>query len=1329
MLPRRFLRAAPCLGVVFGCLLAVPARAADWPMWRYDGNRSAASPESLPADLHLMWTRDYPALKPAWPDQAKMQFDAAYEPIIAGKRLFIGSPWTDSVTAIDTETGNELWRFHADGPVRFAPVVWQGKVYFVSDDGFLYCLDAGKGTLIWKFRGGPADRRVLGNDRLVSTWPARGAPVIADGTVYFAASIWPFMGIFIHALDAKTGQVIWTNSGDGSIYMKQPHGTDSFASIAPQGPLVVIGDMLLIPGGRSVPAVYDRKTGKLIKYQLNENGKRGGGSEVAAVGKIFFNGNAVFELPSEKWLGDFGRPYVLTPNVAFLYQTGAMRAYDLKTAGNRTFETKDAKTGKVNKSTRWVMDELASCKVPPVEVAIKAGARLYAGAEKQVFAVEFPASLTPSTTPDKNQQAKQGKITWQATIDGTPLRLAAADGKLFAVTIEGRIYCFGGKKVEERNHFISLPPPAIDDAWTEKARNILETTKVRAGYCIVWGVGNGRLVRELARLSELHIIVVEPDEKKVAAFRKELVATGLYGRRVAIHAGHPTTFPMPPYLASLIVCEDYQAAGEEPGLAFLQKTFQALRPYGGVAWLPWQKGNGNEFQEQLRVKEFQRLANDAELANARVREGAGGVLLVREGALPGAANWTHEHADAANTRVSRDQIVKAPLGVLWFGGPSHDGILPRHGHGPQPQVIDGRLLIEGVDMLRCMDIYTGRVLWETRLPGLGQFYNNLAHQPGANASGTNFISTSDGIYIAYADSCVRLDPATGKKLSQFKLPQIPGADMSAPWGYISVVDDYLIGGADPWYDAKLFKPLMDLKASDDDANKTTDAKTDPVKAAADKLLATLSRGANDNMSASRHLVVMDRHTGEVLWRVAAGGGFRHNGVCVGNGRLYAIDTLSSMEISRLKKRNEPITFKPRLLVLDLKTGKELWKADVDVFGTWLSYSDKHDVLVESGRNARDTLNDEAKGMRAYRAGTGEVLWTNKSYLGPAILHGDIILKDQNACELLTGKPYLRTDPITGQPVEWKWVRNYGCNTPAASEHLMTFRSGAAGYFDLCGDSGTGNFGGFKSGCTNNLIVAGGVLTAPDYTRTCTCSYQNQTSIALVNMPEAEMWTSFGPSPVRDAIRRVGINFGAPGDRKSPDGTLWLEYPSVGGQSPVVPLRLVGSKLDWFRRHSSLVEGDMSWVGASGVKGLSSVTILRGPDPKMLYVCESLCQAFAPIPAGPAFFPTSLGQVGLSPYPKPKADFQPPQRNYTLRLHFVEPDGLTPGQRVFSVQIQGKEVLKDFDIAREAGTNHVLVKEFKGVTMTKELTVSFAPSKTATVKMPVLCGIELVAEGW
>ena len=253
--------------------------------------------------LHLRWVRDLPPPKPAWPDQPKMPFDAAPKPAVLGPTVFVPSTVTDGVTAYDLETGAERWTFTTDGPVRFAPAAWEDRLFVASDDGYLYCLDAAHGRLLWKFRGGPSDRKVLGNGRLISTWPARGGPVVADGTVYFAAGIWPFMGIFLHALDARTGAVVWTNDGDGSIYIKQPHQADAFAGVAPQGPLAVVGDRLLVPGGRSVPACYDRQTGKLLHYRLADNSKLGGGSDVQPGGDLFLNGGAAFDLATGDHLG------------------------------------------------------------------------------------------------------------------------------------------------------------------------------------------------------------------------------------------------------------------------------------------------------------------------------------------------------------------------------------------------------------------------------------------------------------------------------------------------------------------------------------------------------------------------------------------------------------------------------------------------------------------------------------------------------------------------------------------------------------------------------------------------------------------------------------------------------------------------------------------------------------------------------------------------------------------------------------------------------------------------------------------------------------------
>ncbi|MCH5378102.1 MAG: PQQ-binding-like beta-propeller repeat protein, partial [Planctomycetes bacterium] len=125
---------------ISACLLTPQVRAGDWPQFRYDVGRTAASPDELSSDLQLRWARKLPAPRPAFPQELRLAYDASYEPVVLGRTMFVPSMVTDSVTALDTETGNIQWRFYAEGPVRFAPVAWEGKVYFVSDDGYLYCL-------------------------------------------------------------------------------------------------------------------------------------------------------------------------------------------------------------------------------------------------------------------------------------------------------------------------------------------------------------------------------------------------------------------------------------------------------------------------------------------------------------------------------------------------------------------------------------------------------------------------------------------------------------------------------------------------------------------------------------------------------------------------------------------------------------------------------------------------------------------------------------------------------------------------------------------------------------------------------------------------------------------------------------------------------------------------------------------------------------------------------------------------------------------------------------------------------------------------------------
>ncbi len=1215
-----------------------PALGADWPTWRHDARRSAASPEALPGKLHLRWVRAQPPLKVAWPDEPRMRFDAGYEPVVMGKTLFVGSSRNDRVTALDTETGAERWRFYADGPVRLAPLAWRDKVYVVSDDGHLYCLDAKTGDVRWKHRGGPTDRKLLGNERLISAWPARGAPVLVDGTIYYAASVWPFMGIFIYAVDAETGEVVWRNEGLGARYMLQPHNSPAFAGIAPQGYFVATGDKLLVAGGRSVPACLDRATGELLYYRLAKNGHYGS-AHVSATGKYFANAGVMFELDDGGDLGAVPPEPVMTAEVVYAGQGSQIQALDLA-------HPKVSKSSRDRRKTPVLPTLWALETEKGVKVYLKAGERLYAGVKRSVMAVDLPSS------------GGKPRISWRAKIDGTPWTMLAADGKLFVVTLEGGIYCYSaepvvkptrpvGKPTRHETACAAKPPP---DRWTQQAEDILKRTGVHEGYCVAFGVGTGRLVEALARRSKLHVIAVDPDAKKVAAARQRLDAAGLYGHRVAAFAADPASTTLPPYLASLIVSEDLEGVGLAKTRGFVEQVFQTLRPYGGVACLPVPAD---------RREAFAGAVAEAKLAGAVVKQEGDLTCLTRPGPLPGAADWTHQYADASNTCVGADARVKLPLGMLWFGGPSNVKILPRHGHGPTEHVVGGRLFIEGPDILRALDVYTGRLLWEATLPGIGLAYNNTGHQPGANAIGSNYASASDGIYVAHGVACLRLDPATGKTLSTFKLPAEP--DGKRPlWGNLRIWEDLLVAAVSPVI-------FMGAKPP--------------------------GRPGNWDHTASKRLTVLDRHSGKVHWSVDAAYSFRHNAICVGAGKVFCLDRHPDGAIRAMKNRGITPTEKAKLLAFDVRTGKPCWQTERDVFGTWLSYSAKHDVLVQTRRGSRDMLTDELANQRivAYRGKDGERLWApTLSNGGPVMLHGETIITQGSvqqgaALELLTGKKKNLINPLTGAQTEFRFKRNYGCNTAIASQHLILFRSAAAGYFDLDGLSGTGNLGGFKSGCTSNLIAANGVLSAPDYTYTCTCSYQNQCSLALVPMPEVEVWT-FNPLRVgSDPILRLGVNLGAPGDRMADDGTLWLEEPQVGGPSAKVDITLVPDEPALFRRHSLQIGGEgHAWVAASGATGLEAMTVKLAEDAS-----------------------------------KP--------RTYTVKLVFCEPGEAKPGERVFAVAVQGKPVVSSLDVVKEAkGPWRGLVRRFGGVQVKDKLTIALTPAE-GSKRPPVLCGVEVVAE--
>src|SRR4051794_26413041 len=71
-------------------------------------------------------------------------------PVSFEKAIYFGSD-DGNVYALDAATGRELWRAATRGPVPCTPAIVNGTIYFGSYDGKFYALDARTGNVKWKF--------------------------------------------------------------------------------------------------------------------------------------------------------------------------------------------------------------------------------------------------------------------------------------------------------------------------------------------------------------------------------------------------------------------------------------------------------------------------------------------------------------------------------------------------------------------------------------------------------------------------------------------------------------------------------------------------------------------------------------------------------------------------------------------------------------------------------------------------------------------------------------------------------------------------------------------------------------------------------------------------------------------------------------------------------------------------------------------------------------------------------------------------------------------------------------------------------------------------
>ncbi|MGE3311714.1 MAG: PQQ-binding-like beta-propeller repeat protein [Limisphaerales bacterium] len=1058
----------PLLPILFALFGTIPLAApADWPTHRANAGRTGFTPSQLAFPLHPAWKRDLLRPSPAWSPPARRSYwqrlehlsarvaeDHAFVPVISGGAILCASSSDDHVRCFEATSGRLRWIFPTDGPVRYAPAVAGNLACFGSDDGSIYAVRLDDGSLAWRSRPGPEDRRIPGNERLISAWPVRSG-LLVDGDVVFAtAGLYPQQGAFACALNLGDGSVRWRRNLD----------------VSPEGYLLATGNLLVVPTGRASPIGLDRETGT-----PRRTFDTGGGTYAVASQEEIFGGpgndgtlTAVGTQSSQRLLTVRGRNLVADGPRIHLLEGGRLRTIDrarqaavqrrIRDIENRlralqadsksrpgpethseTVRTEISTLGDQLATERRHLDACELWAVPCPDDLALIGTRnaLIAGGTNRVVAFA----------------AADGRRLWESEVDGRALALAASDGLLVVTTDSGVLQIFRETTSEPAKPSLrsdpttqrSRPSPSLPSASSVTTRfaSLLQDLASARGYALVAGLGSGELIERLLAQTDFQIVAIDSEPGRVARARTEWLDRGLYGTRITAHLVPAGTLPFTDYFANLVIAE---AALEGRGSIAWPKDelHRITRPFGGLLWID------------------------------------PGAAPTARGPLEGAGEWTHQFGNTANTARSGDRRISPNFELQWFGGPGPDQMVDRHLRGPAPLATDGLLLVPGENRILAVDAYNGTVRWQRDLPGSQRY--TMPYDAG-------YLSL-DGSRLAAAvrDACWILDTGTGRLVHQWPVPQPSGVTTAVHWGYTALLGNRLFGTAQK---ASASRTHPSYEQIDVDYN-------------------------NDQPLVTGHsFFQMDVETGRTIWHRHRGV-LLNTSLTLAENNLVLVEArdpdLHRHATGRIPL-NRLLTGDPWIVAIDTRTGETAWERPLDgpLVNSrnvlYVACSGDHLILLGSHR---DASNDTRYNVESRRLSDGSVRWradhlarvpgefTHGEQVHHPVLLDDLLVAEPAVYELATGRRL--TDHGGAQP--WNLVRpGHSCGTLSAAGSCLFFRAGNPTVLDLQANIRSGQaatkLSPSRTGCWINMIPAGGLLLIPEASAGCVCQFSLQTSMAFL----------------------------------------------------------------------------------------------------------------------------------------------------------------------------------------------------------------------------------------